>query len=155
MLKAKGMFVCLIVAGLVLSVGGCVSKSKYDKVVMELGQTRGTLDQLQIAKQTLDAQYEQSRLDNSRLRDGIGGVAESCNATVQRVKSAEGTLAKLKANERRAEACLAELQQMLARQAATLSAFERVFLPLHGELDDMRNKAASLTSKTNSTAMLE
>ena len=133
MTKVKGVVWLTALAGMVAATGGCVSRSTHNKVLAELSRTQGEL--------------AASRDHNARLRSGLTGLAQECGTTMQRVKSADSAVAKLRETEQRASDCLAEMRQILDSHARFLGSLQETMDPLEGELSGLRDRASALAGQ--------
>ena len=130
MRKWRWIMACAAMAGVLVTAGGCVSQSTYDKAVADLDVAR--------------TQIAHSQAENTHLRGGLSQLANETEMTAVRVRSAESGVKTLKSNGQRAAECLAELQQILASQERAIAALDETVAPLLGELAELRKRANEL-----------
>ena len=134
-------------AGVLLCFAGCVTKGTHDKVLSQLAESQTNLATTQAARDTLDIQHRQALSANRRMRDGLDDLAEEFKGSTMKMQSAEDALTKLQSNEKRALACLAELQQILAMQGASIASLEEQMAPLAAQLAKLGRRAENLSGQ--------
>ena len=133
MLASNRIIVCLTVAGVLASLGGCVSSATHNKVLA--------------SRDALQLKVREVNNENSRLKTGLLALAKRCQSAQTRIRSLAGAVSRLKTDERRVAEALDNLYRLVSAQAGSTAALNAATAPLLAEIDGLRAQTAALLSK--------
>lgn len=137
MLVRSRMIVCATVAGVMVSLGGCVSNSTHKKTLADLNQTRAGLQQERTARGLAEQ-------DNARLKAGLLALSDQCRSAQTQIRTLNAAVVRIKVGERRVAETLDKLYQLVSAQAGSTAALQASSSPLAGEIDDIQARTAAL-----------
>lgn len=137
MLSSGRFMVCASVAGMLVSLGGCVSSATHKKTLASLDHARAELQRVRADRNVLEQ-------DNTRLKGGLTALANRCRSARMRVLALNAAVSRLKVHQKRVAGALDKLYQAVSSQTGSTAALEAASSPLANEMADIQAKTAAL-----------